>query len=59
MTYQHEVTCPACENTQEADVAFIGAFGNLLHYRCRYCGIQFSENVNEKRSEDLHIQREN
>lgn len=31
--------CPNCEGEGQT----IGALGNRLHYRCRHCGLTFSE----------------
>lgn len=39
------VTCPACDHEQDEAECFIGRLGMLAHFRCRYCGAGFSENL--------------
>jgi ferritin len=37
-----EVTCPWCHADQMASECLLGGLGSVLHYRCRYCGGQWS-----------------
>lgn len=37
-----DVTCPWCSNVNSYDEAFLGLLGFLSHYRCRYCGGNFT-----------------
>ncbi len=38
------IECPACDTQQDECECFLGhRLGWLTHYRCRYCGITFSE----------------
>jgi hypothetical protein len=36
------IRCPWCSKIQAKAIAFLGKLGRLTHYRCRYCGGQFS-----------------
>lgn len=38
-----EISCPACAAEQPAGEALLGTLGRLSHYRCRFCGWQWSE----------------
>lgn len=35
--------CPVCEG----EGVVLGTLGRRIHYRCRHCGIDFSEEVDE------------
>lgn len=37
------IECPACTALNIEKEALLGVLGNLAHYRCRHCGIDFSE----------------
>lgn len=39
------VTCPACLTFQPADECTLGALRNREHYRCRACGMQWSDTL--------------
>jgi transposase-like protein len=41
VTEIHE--CPTCEQNQDESECYLGRLGTLTHYRCRYCGMQWSE----------------
>ncbi len=45
MTLEATVTCPGCRADQDSGAAALGALGNLIHYRCIYCGADFSHEV--------------
>jgi len=45
------VECPGCGSVQSAAEAELGGLGNLMHYRCRYCGVDFSHPSRKKRKE--------
>lgn len=36
------ITCPWCDTVLSKAEALLGVLGFLAHYRCRYCGGQFS-----------------
>ena len=36
------VECPHCYAEQHGTAAYIGSLGSLRHYRCRFCGGQWS-----------------
>ena len=35
--------CPGCGADQQTGEALLGVLGQLSHYRCRYCGWQWSD----------------
>jgi transcription elongation factor Elf1 len=35
--------CPVCDHEQDEAECFLGRLGYLTHFRCRYCGMQWSE----------------
>jgi hypothetical protein len=37
------VRCPWCSTPQSKSESFLGHLGRLIHFRCRYCGGQFSK----------------
>jgi hypothetical protein len=37
------IRCPWCSTLQAKVGALLGRLGRLTHYRCRYCGGQFSK----------------
>jgi len=37
------VQCPACGSEQFSEAALLGQLGQMVHYRCRYCGMGFSQ----------------
>jgi transposase-like protein len=41
------VRCPWCSTIQKKAVALLGQLGRLTHYRCRYCGGQFSKKLGQ------------
>ena len=43
------VQCPGCGQCFEVEIAYLGSLGNRNHYRCPYCGVDFSEEVEEER----------
>ncbi len=45
MTLDATITCPGCRADQDSGAAALGALGNLIHYRCIYCGADFSHEV--------------
>jgi len=38
-----QIECPTCGALQDEADCFLGQLGRLTHYRCRFCGITFSE----------------
>jgi len=40
-------TCPACDGEGEV----LGQLGNLIHYRCRACGMDFSTDADPREAE--------
>jgi transposase-like protein len=48
---EDRVTCPWCSNTNDYDEAFLGVLGFLSHYRCRYCGGNFTSEGDDMLSE--------
>ena len=42
---EEEVECPLCLTPQPKAEAELGGLGNLIHYRCRYCGGQWHTEV--------------
>lgn len=36
------MTCPYCHGKGPASQSFLGDLGNRRHYRCRFCGGQWS-----------------
>ncbi len=45
MTLEATINCPGCRADQDSGAAALGALGNLIHYRCIYCGADFSHEV--------------
>ena len=37
------ICCPWCSTLQVKAEALLGNLGRITHYRCRYCGGQFSK----------------
>ena len=37
------IRCPWCSIVQDKVVALLGKLGRRSHYRCRYCGGDFSK----------------
>jgi hypothetical protein len=37
------ICCPWCSTLQSKAEALLGRLGRLAHFRCRYCGGQFSK----------------
>jgi transposase-like protein len=37
-----KIRCPWCQTTNNRSEALLGQLGHLSHYRCRYCGGDFS-----------------
>jgi len=37
------ICCPWCSTIQVKAETLLGKLGRLTHYRCRYCGAQFSK----------------
>ena len=37
--------CPACDASQPAEVCAIGVLGSRAHYRCKFCGWDWSRVV--------------
>lgn len=37
------IRCPWCATAQDKAQALLGILGHLTHYRCRYCGGEFSK----------------
>ena len=40
-------TCPVCDGEGEV----LGQLGNLIHYRCRACGMDFSTDADPREAE--------
>ena len=36
------IRCPWCKIVQPESVALLGELGRFMHYRCRFCGGDFS-----------------
>lgn len=45
------ILCPLCGRAQDEAECFLGHLGQLTHYRCRYCGGQFSSEGDDSLSE--------
>lgn len=45
------VQCPWCGHGNDYDEALLGVLGMLTHFRCRYCGGQFSSEGDDSLSE--------
>ncbi len=43
------ITCPWCGAVQDMIEALLGALGNRMHYRCRYCGGDWSRLVKTRK----------
>lgn len=43
MTYRLDVECPACGADNIPEEALLGTLGSLDHYRCRFCGMGWSQ----------------
>lgn len=37
------IECPCCHEEQHVSEARLGSLGAIEHFRCRYCGVQFSQ----------------
>lgn len=37
------IVCPTCGSEQDESECFLGRLGFLTHFRCRYCGMTFSQ----------------
>lgn len=39
--------CPTCHSEQSREEALLGGLGALIHFRCRCCGMGWSESEQE------------
>lgn len=46
------LVCPHCGESQTPGDAFLGVLGMRIHYRCRWCGGQWSRKEEEE-EEDI------
>jgi transposase-like protein len=47
MTTYHEtpIQCPMCDAEQPYQDCTLGSLGHFEHFRCRYCGWQWSDEI--------------
>lgn len=52
MNDETTITCPVCEIRQFIGDAVLGTLGRLTHYRCRCCGMQWTERDGDQVQEE-------